>query len=122
MTTISSRCLEMQRQIQAAKEAGQPIPDFTQELAQMELGLRAAGEWRDDDDEHGLACPWPECRCTHTGCTRGWLNTHKPATTPFGNYAPQAAHRCPTCDRARLAHGNDTYNQKTSKWFGGKAS
>lgn len=103
MTTIAKRCLEMQRLIQAAKTAGQPVPEFVEELAGMEAELRGRGEWRDEHAEPGAKCPWPSCRCTHIGCSGGFLNELRAAVTPAGNRSLAAAFRCPTCDQARPA-------------------
>lgn len=103
MSAIGKRCLEMQRQIQAAKTAGKPVADFGDELAGMEAELRGRGEWRESHAEPGTRCPWPSCRCTHIGCSGGFLNDSRPAVTVAGNRSPAGVFRCPTCDQARPA-------------------
>lgn len=110
MTVIAKRCLEMQRQIETARAEGRAVPDFSEELAQMETDLRSRGEWREPEQEHGLPCPWQGCRCTHIGCTRGFLTATRPGVTVSGNHSPAALFRCPTCNQARPMKGRE------SKW------
>ena len=111
--SIQSRCKQMQAAIRTAKAAGQPIPDFGEELAAMEAWLRDNRLWKHDQD--GFPCPWVDhCRCTHRGCRDGWLNEETPGRTVRGLDSEAPARRCPECDRARLLveHSRKTRNAR----------
>ncbi|MFC5184391.1 hypothetical protein [Actinomadura harenae] len=43
-----------------------------------------------DDDNPSFCCPWTNCRCTHQGCTAGWIDRTRPDGSTYA--AP-----CPTC-------------------------
>jgi hypothetical protein len=46
-------------------------------------------------------CPWHKvCRCTHTGCVKGWL-PDQPGLTEKGNESDAVVKRCPICNAAR---------------------
>ncbi|WP_165975731.1 hypothetical protein [Actinomadura rubrisoli] len=53
-----------------------------------------------DDDNPTATCPWTsQCRCTHVGCTDGWLDRsrtegHRPDGTPI---LKAYVEPCPTC-------------------------
>lgn len=101
MSRITERCREIQTEILKAKKAGEPIPDFSEELDRMEEWLRERGMWRDDSG--GYPCPWHEhCRCTHQGCSHGWLIHTPPGRTAKGHESEHVAIMCEQCQRAKL--------------------
>jgi hypothetical protein len=71
-------------------------------------GAKAARQEREtrqavstDLSERALrACPWSGCRCTHTACTKGWLDDEQELPGPGGRLYTTVA-RCPECVKAR---------------------
>lgn len=59
------------------------------------------------DDNPNFTCPWPSvCRCTHQGCTAGWIDVERNGT--------QYAVPCPTC-RPEVARALHTQGKSTSR-------
>ncbi|MGA8330412.1 MAG: hypothetical protein WB777_14080 [Mycobacterium sp.] len=104
---IARRAKALIRKHLALQKKGLPAfgPDYFTEVEALEalLGHVPAVS------EYGSECEWKDyCRCTHQGCSNGFLNVPRPGTTaqknpsPLPDYKPTkgddgALFRCPTC-------------------------